>query len=98
METIGKPAEGDLKVWYIPQLPMSAYEVDIVRHSGESDSAYLQRAAETLNAIIGLSIFEFENRIKPDYSDATGIMRWEVDGDGGFDWFEVDESEYEDVA
>lgn len=82
--------EGDLRIVYIPQVPLAGYEVDVVRHSGESDSAYLQRAAELLDAVVGLSIFEFENRIKPDYSDFAAILRFEDD-----EWCDVDEEEYE---
>lgn len=87
-------SEGDLLVVYIPQVPMKPYEVYVTRRSGSSDSAYLERAAEILDAVVGLSIFEFENNIKPDYSDYAAILRYESDGDGGFDWCDVDEEEY----
>lgn len=84
------PTEGDLRVWYIPQVPMQPYIVDIPRREGASDEAYMQGAAFVLDAIIGLSIFEFENHVKPDYSDATGIERFE-DGE----WSYVEEEEYD---
>lgn len=80
---------GDLKVWYIPQVPMKAYEVNIPRRVGTTDSAYLEQAAFVLEAIVGLSIFEFENRVKPDYSDAAGIARFDEE------WEDVDEEEWE---
>lgn len=89
------PAIGDLKVWYIPQVPGTPYEVNVIRHNGQSYSSYLERAAEILEAITNFSIFEFENNIKPDYSDAGGISRWEGNGNDGFDWYDVDEEEYE---
>lgn len=81
--------EGDLKVWYIPQIPMPAFEVEVPD---------LATARIVHDALIGLSLFEFENRVKPDYSDAGGIVRWESDGEGGFAWFDVDESEWEVAA
>jgi len=90
---IDSPTEGDLKVFYIPQVPMTPYEVAIPRRHGtreETDEAYLNTAALVLNAVIGLSIFEFDNDIKPDYSDMAGIVRYE-DGE----WCDVDEEEYE---
>lgn len=87
------PVEGDLRVWYIPQIPMAPYEVDIPRRAGSSDSAYLEQAVFVLDAIIGLSVFEFENRVKPDYSDMPGISRFE-DGE----WCDVDEEEYVDLT
>ena len=89
------PKTGDLRVWYIPQVPMTSYEVLIPRRNGSTDAAYLEQAAFVLDAIVNFSIFEFENNIKPDYSDAAGIDRWEDDGENGFDWFTIDEEEYE---
>lgn len=77
------PAEGDLRVWYIPQVPGKAYEVEMPTQD-------LATAVLVLDAVIGLSIFEFENRIKPDYSDMAGIARFD-----GEDWEDVDESEVE---
>lgn len=74
------------KVWYIPQIPMPAFE-------REYDD--FETAKAVLNALIGLSIFEFEHRVKPDYADVAGISRWEDDGDGGFGWFDIDEEEWD---
>ena len=91
MHAQAKPTEGDIQIWYIPQLPGKAYTVNV-------PSRDLGEAQRILDAIIGLSIFEFENKVKPDYSDAAGITRWETDGDGGFNWFEVDEEEIEEAA
>lgn len=85
-----EPTEGDLRVFYIPQVPMAGYTVDIPRRVGAEDAAYLEQATFVLDTIIGLSIFEFDNNIKPDYSDYAAILRYE-DGD----WNDVDEEEYE---
>ena len=51
-----------------------------------------------LEAMEGLSAFEYANRVKPDYSDASGISRWETDGDGGFDWYDVDDFELREMG
>lgn len=69
------------KIWYIPQIPMPAFE----REYGNFDTA-----REVLDAIIGLSIFEFEHRVKPDYADMAGIQRWTEEG-----WEDVEEDEWE---
>jgi hypothetical protein len=71
------------KAWYIPQVPMKAFE-------REFDS--LETASLVLNAVIDFSIFEFENKVKPDYSDAAGIAMW--DEESG-EWEDVDDSEWE---
>lgn len=70
------------KIWYIPQLPMPAFE-------REYDD--FQTAKAVINAIIGLSIFEFENRVKPDYADMAGISQWE-DGE----WCDVEDEEWDE--
>lgn len=84
---------GDLRVWYIPQVPMKPYEVDVPRRSSTNDSTYLEQAAFVLEAIVGLSIFEFENRVKPDYSDAVGISCFD-----GEEWEDLDDEEWENAS
>lgn len=83
-----EPQEGDLLVWYIPQVPMKAFERRLPHREGDEEKE-LALAALLLDTIISFSIFEFENRIKPDYSDAAGISRFE-DGE----WCDLDEDEY----
>lgn len=80
------PREGDLSAWYIPQVPMRAFRVSVPD---------LATGALVLDALSAFSLFEYENRVKPDYSDAGGVARWETDGDGGFDWYDVDYDEIE---
>ena len=82
--------EGDLRLFYIPQVPMKPYFVYMTRRDGQTDAALLEQTLFTLNAVVGLSIFEYDNNIKPDYSDVAGIERFEDD-----EWCHVDESEYE---
>jgi hypothetical protein len=73
--------EGDLKVVYIPQVPMAPYEVPVKT---------LEEARIVLDAVVGLSMFEYEHNVKPDYSDYAGVVRFE-DGE----WNDVDEEEWE---
>jgi len=56
------------KAWYIPQVPMKAFEV-------ERDTA--AEAQSALDLITDFSIFEFENKVKPDYCDAGGVAVWD---------------------
>lgn len=67
------------KVWYIPQVPMKAWEVEVQS---------LDTARLVLECVVQFSNFEFENKVKPDYSDVGGICEW-VDGE----WEDVDEME-----
>jgi hypothetical protein len=93
------PAEiqpGDLLVWYIPQVPMKAFERFLPLRGRDPEEA-LREAVLIQDTIIEFSAFEFENRVKPDYSDATGIARWEGDGAGGMDWYDIEEEELEEL-
>jgi len=49
------------KVWYIPQIPMKSFDVE---------TENIEEAIKIYETIINFSIFEFNNKIKPDYSDA----------------------------
>ena len=83
------PTEGSIRVWYIPQVPMEAFEVDVPD---------LATAQLVLNTLGKFSYFEYTRRVKPDYADFGGIHRYEKDLDGGLDWFEVDDNEIEEAV
>lgn len=65
------PKRGDLKVWWIPQIPMKPfyYPVNNIRE------AYI-----LLDALAKYDIFQLENSIKPDFSNAGGLMEFDPDG------------------
>lgn len=84
---MSEPTEGDLQVWYVPQIPMKPFEVSVPD---------LPTARLVLDALCEFSAYEYENRVKPDYADAGGIARWESDGEGGYGWFDVDDDELEE--
>lgn len=71
---------------YVPQVPMHALTVEVTS---------LEQAVVALESITALSIFEFKNRVKPDYSDFGTIERWD---DEEQDWEDVDEEDYADLA
>lgn len=83
-KTDEQPKEGDLAVWWIPQIPGTAFRVHV-------DSIKEGRELEIVLAEYDL--FQYAQRVKPDYSNAGGVIRWEPDGEGGFDWYDVDEEE-----
>lgn len=70
------------RINYIPQIPGKPFQVEF---DGE-----LEQAALLLNTIIDFSIFEFDNKIKPDYADMAWIEVW-VQGTHEFEWEEVEE-------
>lgn len=80
---------GDLQVWWIPQVPMRAFEVD-VRNVAEG--------VKIMNVLTDYDKFQFETGVKPDYSSAGGLRRWCEDNDGegtpGWeDWYDEETGE-----
>lgn len=70
---------GDLKVWWIPQVPMKAFEV----HVDNIDEAIL-----ILETLASYDTFQYENKIKPDYSNVGGLVVYE--NDEWVDWLTDD--------
>jgi hypothetical protein len=71
--------DGDLKVWWIPQVPMEAFEVPV---------ASAEQGAMLLNALAEYDAFQFLKNVKPDYCNAGGLMIFE---DGEWcDWHDED--------
>ena len=74
--------EGDLLVWWIPQVPGKPFEVSVpTREEG-------RRLLDTLAAY---DLFQFKQNIKPDYSNVGGLMVYE-DGE----WIDCEDEEDDD--
>ena len=59
-----KTKHGDLRVWWIPQIPSNPFHVAV-------DTP--QEAKKLLTVLADYDLFQFENKIKPDYSNAGGL-------------------------
>ena len=82
------PNEGDLRVWWIPQVP------------GESFIVYVDTIDEgrkVCEILAEYDLFQFNKNVKPDYSNAGGVQVYEADGNGGIDWFDAYNDEGDDV-
>jgi hypothetical protein len=73
-----KPKHGDLRVWWIPQVPMKAFTFDV---------ASLLEAKVLLEALAEYDGFQFENNIKPDYANAGGLSVFIGSEDDWCDWY-----------
>ena len=71
------PKKGDLRVWWIPQVPMHPFYVYV-------DS--IGEAALILETLTRYDEFQFENSVKPDYSNAGGLETFA--GDEWEDWYD----------
>jgi len=85
------PKHGDLKVWWIPQVPGTPFEVPVPS---------LTVARLLLNVLAEYDKFQLEHNIKPDYCNAGGVMVFDAeavddDGDGWEDWSSKDGDEFD---
>lgn len=71
-----------LKVWWIPQVPMKSFDVFV--------NSYAE-AHVLLRALAQYDLFQLDNRIKPDFANAGGVMIDE-DGSGEYTDYYEDES------
>ena len=83
-----------LKVWHIPQIPGKKYEVDV---------STLREAKLVLDVLALYDLFQFENKIKPDYANAQGLVEFDpkddTDGPEGSwsTWYGPEGEEVEDL-
>jgi len=59
-----------LRVWHIPQIPMKPFYVNVKS---------LREAKLILDTLADYDKFQFENNVKPDYSNAAGLEVYEND-------------------
>lgn len=69
-----------MRVWWIPQVPMTPFYKEVTT---------LEQAAILIDTLAEYDLFQFENNIKPDYSNAGGLMILEADGQW-VDWTDDD--------
>lgn len=64
---------GDLQVWWIPQVPMDAFDVDV---------ATVAEGVKIMGVLAKYDQFRLDNRVNPDYCNAGGLRQWCEDSDG----------------
>lgn len=81
--------ESDLlkfRVWWIPQIPLRRGQKPFYAEAPNFKTALL--IDETLGRY---DIYQYENRVKPDFSNVGGIQVWDATEN---DWVSIDKSEY----
>lgn len=68
MNTPVAPKPGDLKVWWIPQVPGKAFDVPV---------ATIDEAKKLLTILADYDAFQFRQKIKPDYANVGGLVVFE---------------------
>lgn len=75
--------KGDLRVWWIPQIPMVPFHVPV------SD---IKTAEVVLNCLAQYDLFQLKHKVKPDFCNVGGLEQFDpadIDPDEGCDgWTE----------
>lgn len=58
----------DYGTWWVPQVPMESFEVKV-------DS--VKEAGLILETLARYDLFQYENKIKPDYANAGGLVMFD---------------------
>ncbi len=75
--------EQTMRVWWIPQVPMEAFNVDV---------ANLAEGVKIMDVLADYDAFQFENNVKGDYCNVGGIVVLDDDGEW-VDWFDDETDE-----
>jgi len=83
-EARDEATEGALRVWWMPQVgaDIPPFYVPVPN---------METAAIVADVLANYDLFQFENKIKPDYANMGGVERFE-DGE----WCDVEEEEIEE--
>lgn len=76
-----------LSVWWIPQVPMKSFMVEVFS---------VAEGVRIMDILARYDAFQFENNIKPDYCNAGGLSEWCDDleeGPGWIDWCDEETGE-----
>lgn len=79
------PKTSAYRVWWIPQIPMEAFVVELED---------LGEAYRLVGTLASYDLFQYHHNIKPDYSNAGGVLRWN-DEQGAYEDLEEWEIEEE---
>jgi hypothetical protein len=74
-----QPKEGDLRVWWVPQIPMESFYTPVKN---------IDEAILILDTLAKYDIFQYESYIKPDYCNAGGLQIYE--DDEWCEWYDLE--------
>ena len=85
-----RPEPLKLRVWWIPQVPMESFKVEVRN---------LREARLLLDTLAKYDQFQLDHNVKPDYSNTGGVQVFNQDGDNEWtDWWSDDGEEFDDLT
>jgi len=88
-QNVNKPKEikeKQLRVWHIPQVPMHAFYIYV---------SSIKEAKLILNTLATYDLFQLEYKIKPDYSNVSGLEIFE--NEEWSEWYNDDGEDIDEV-
>jgi hypothetical protein len=73
-----------LRVWWIPQVPMKSFNIPV---------SSLQEARLLLDALALYDLFQLDNNVKPDFSNAGGLQAFDEKENEWSDWYDEETGE-----
>ncbi|MES3028545.1 MAG: superinfection exclusion protein [Pseudomonadota bacterium] len=78
----------EFKVWWVPQIPMEAFEWSVPDYAA---------GVALCDALAEYDAFQLRHRVKPDYCNAGGVQWRDSDATGG-EWEDLEPDEAEDLG
>lgn len=88
VKILKSPKHGQLRVWWIPQMPMKAFYVEVRN---------LREAVLILNTLAEYDKFQFDNKVKPDYANAGGLQAWNEDEGDWWEFYDAEGRKIDDI-
>jgi len=88
-QEVNKPKiikKGQLRVWHKPQVPMHSFYVYVDN---------IKEAKQNLEVLAIYDLFQYEYKIKPDYSNAQGLQVYE--DKEWIDWEDENGTDIDDI-
>ncbi len=70
-----------LRIWHIPQVPMKAFHVEV---------SNIDEAWKILNTLWNYDLFQYENKVKPDYCNMSGLEYFDEEEKDWLGWEDED--------
>lgn len=76
-----------MRVWHIPQVPMKAFNVPVET---------VEEAKKIMDIFAAYDLFQLENKIKPDFTNNSGLEVFDDESQEWKDWDLQNEDDYYD--
>lgn len=88
-KTERKDIMSKLRVWHIPQVPMKSFYIPVET---------VEEGKKVMDTLAAYDLFQFENHVKPDFANASGLQMFDEEEQEWCDWYiETDKDYFDNV-